>query len=146
MITAQRLIDEARLLVGTPWQHQGRTRFGVDCIGFIDLACRNGGLDLAQYCGIRDDRNYGRSPDPVLLARVERFCTRIERLTPGCLLFFQFPGDRLPRHFGLYTERDTVIHGESKIRRQVVEHGYRAHWVRWTHSMWLLPGVKYDLP
>ena len=146
MITAQKLIAEARKLVGTPWKHQGRSMMGVDCIGFVDLAARNGGHDIAAHCGIQDERNYARAPDPVLLARVEKFCTQIHQPVPGCLLFFRFPGDRLPRHFGIFTERDTVIHAESKMRGQVVEHGYRAHWVRWTHSMWKLPGVIYDLP
>jgi len=145
MITAQQLIDEARKLVGTPWVHRGRTARGVDCIGMVDLAARNGGHNILQQCGIRGERNYGRKPDPALLAIVERYCQRIDRPIPACLLFFQFRGDRAPRHFGIYTERGTVIHAESKARGQVVEHGYRAHWVRWTHSIWLLPGVEYDL-
>lgn len=146
MITPQQLIDEARKLIGTPWRHQGRTTSGVDCIGLVALATRNAGLDLAAVCGVRDERNYGRRADPRLYALVEKHCTRIDAPIPGALLFFKFKGDRAPRHFGIYTERDTVIHAEAKVRGQVVEHGYRAQWVTWTDSIWKLPGVSYDLP
>jgi cell wall-associated NlpC family hydrolase len=144
VITAQQLIDEARTLIGTPWRHQGRTRRGVDCIGLVTLAAKNAGLDIMKLCGIRPPANYGRDPDPRLFALVEQQCTRISAPVAGCLLFFQFDSDKHPRHFGLFTDAGTVIHAESKTRRQVVEHGHRAHWARWTHSLWLLPGVRYE--
>lgn len=145
MITAKRFIDAARELVGTPWRHQGRSKAGVDCIGLIVLSTANAGLDLATLCGVSDERNYGRLADPRLYALVEQHCEKVDEAIPGSLLFFQFPGDSYPRHFGIYTERDTVIHAEAKVRSRVIEHGYRGRWLTWTHSVWKLPGVIYDI-
>lgn len=142
MIAPAELIAQARSLVGVPWRHQGRSEFGVDCIGFVSLSMRRAGLDLAAYLGIRDVTNYSRRADPELYRRVSMYCQRIAEPRPGCLIFFQFDGDRAPRHFGIFTERDTVIHANA-MQQQVVEHGYRAQWLRWTHSRWLLPGVDY---
>jgi cell wall-associated NlpC family hydrolase len=144
MITPQQLIDEARKLVGTPWRHQGRSKLGVDCIGLVLLAAKNAGLDLVKFSGAPVPTRYSRHPDPQLYDTVQRYCTRIESPVPGCLLFFKFDADKHPRHFGIYTEQGTMIHAECKTRMQVVEHGHRAHWDRWTHGAWLLPGVSYE--
>lgn len=141
MIPAQQLIDESRKLIGTPWKHTGRTTRGVDCVGMVLLAAKNAGVDLAQY-GVRDQAVYGRGAQPLLLEKVEQYCKRIAEPVPGCLLFFRFYNDRHPKHFGIYTERDTMIHADTK-RGLVVEHGHRAHWKSQTHSCWLLPGVTY---
>lgn len=142
MITAQQLIDEARKLTGTPWKHQGRSRRGVDCVGMVLLAAKNAGLDLTKN-GVTDERKYGRGAQPLLLERVEQYCTRIESPIAGCLLFFEFYGERHPRHFGVFSERETMIHADAK-RGMVIEHGHRAHWIDRTHSVWKLPGVRYE--
>jgi cell wall-associated NlpC family hydrolase len=142
-ISSQALIDEARRLRGVPWIHQGRTRLGVDCIGLVLLAARNAGLDLPNHLGIRLPANYSRSPSIDLFSLVERHCIQVDTEVAGALLFFQFDRDKYPRHFGILTESGTMIHAEAKTRSQVVEHGYRAHWLRWNHSIWKLPGVEY---
>lgn len=145
LITADQLVAQARMLCDVPWRHQGRGKNGVDCIGLVVTACKNAGLDLASYLNISDDHSYGVLPSPELLERVQRYCTPIEKEIPGCLLFFSFPGDRHPRHFAIYTASGTMIHATSGEGR-VVEHGYRGHWLRWTRSKWLLPGVAYASP
>lgn len=142
--TASALVAAARELCGTPWIHQGRTSKGVDCIGLVSLAARNAGLDIFKFCGIKEPRNYQREPDPKLFELVNQCCERISQPVPGSLLFFKFKRDLYPRHFGIFTEAGTVIHAESKARRCVIEHGYRAHWLTWTHSVWKLPGVRYE--
>lgn len=145
VITADQLVEAAVSLRGVPWRHQGRTRSGVDCIGLVDLACRTAGLNLAEHLGITDVTNYGMMPTGELLARVKQYCTKIETEVHGCLLFFSFPGDTSPRHFAVYNKSNhgTMIHAIAN-HEKVVEHGYRGHWLKWTDSKWLLPGVKYD--
>ena len=143
MIEASALIAEARKLKGVSWKHQGRSVAGVDCIGLMVLAASNLGLDLFGVCGLRDRRNYARKPDPAMFALIEKHCTPTTELVPGSLLLFRFYAEPHPRHLGLLSDSSTVIHAEAKTRGFVVEHGYRAHWVKWTHSRWLLPGVKY---
>ena len=143
MTTAAEFIDAARRMVGTPWLHQGRTPAGVDCIGMVLESSRNAGLDLIAHLGIEDPKGYGRNPSPELLARVEQYGIPIDKPVPGCVIFFQFPSEKRPRHFAIYTERGTMIHADSR-RGKVVEHGYRALWVKWTHSLWLVPGIDYE--
>lgn len=142
-VTPAELIREARKLVGVKYKHQGRSLAGVDCIGLVALAALNAGVDVFAVSGIRDRRNYARKPDPAMFALIEQHCRPIAEPVPGCMIFFRFAGDSHPRHLGLYSDTDTLIHAESKSRSCVVEHGYRAQWVRWTDSLWLLPGVNY---
>lgn len=132
----QRLIDSARSLVGTPYLHQGRTPDGVDCIGFVALAARLAGVDLAAH--FSDPGRYGREPSPLFLAITERHSQRIEKPVPGAAILFVWGTQKWPRHVALYTERATIIHADAR-RRQVVEHGYAGVWVRTTHSIWVHP-------
>jgi cell wall-associated NlpC family hydrolase len=143
VITAEQLITAARGLKGVPFCHQGRTRFGVDCIGFLALTCKEAGLDLPGFMGLDFPRCYSRSPNPQSLALLSAHCTQILKPVPGCVFYFRFPGEDLPRHFGIFTG-DSVIHADGMSRRKVIEHGYRALWLKWTHSMWLVPGVDYS--
>lgn len=143
MITAQQLIDSARALVGVPYKHLGRSDSGLDCIGFVDVAANRAGLDVFRSHGIPRLARYSRRPDPRLFNLVSQHCERLDAPIPGALLLFEFDGDAYARHFALFTECQTIIHAESRMRRAVIEHGYRAHWVRWTDSVWKIPGVIY---
>lgn len=143
VITANQLIVAARGLIGVPFRHQGRTRLGVDCIGFLALACKDAGLDLPGFMNLPFPTCYSRDPSPQSLTTLAAHCTRIYAPVPGCVFYFRFPLEKLPRHFGIYTG-DSVIHAEAMLRKQVIEHGYRAQWLKWTHSMWLVPGVDYS--
>jgi len=140
-IPAQRLIDEARALVGTRYLHQGRNAAGVDCLGFITLAASRAGLDLWTPVG-GDRRNYSPSATPDFLAVVQQHATRVDAPVPGAMILFKWPGPSFPQHAAIYTERATIIHALMR-RRQVVEHGYRDRWLSITHSVWKIPGVEY---
>jgi cell wall-associated NlpC family hydrolase len=144
-VSTQSLISQVRLLVGVPFVHQGRSVHGVDCIGAIALAAINAGLDPEAATGLKDTRDYGRSATPQLLAMVSRSCTRVRQAEAGLLILFRFPDERDPQHFAILTDRRTVVHADAKQGR-VVEHGYRGLWLKWTHSLWRIPGVAYDAP
>lgn len=142
IITADQLIASARSLQGVPFRHQGRTRFGVDCIGFVLLACEEAGLDLHKVIKHIPTR-YGRSPDVPSVEILSKHCARVYKPVPGCVLVFRFHTENIPRHFGIFTG-DAVIHADGTSRKQVIAHGYRAQWLKYTHSMWLIPGVDYS--
>jgi cell wall-associated NlpC family hydrolase len=139
MIAAQTLIDEARTWVGVPFLHQGRSRHGVDCAGFVVSLMRNAG-ELPP--GFTDVSNYARRPSTELLALVSRYCMRASREAPGLLALIRWPKDTMPSHVALLTG-PTLIHCYER-RRAVVEHSYRGSWQRDTHSLWSLPGVLYE--
>jgi cell wall-associated NlpC family hydrolase len=142
VITADQLITAARSLKGVPWHHQGRTKNGVDCAGFVDLATKTAGHDMEEYLGQRAPKNYSRSASPVLLELTAKYGERISKPCPGCLVLFKFDGEIHPRHYGIVTYDGYVIHANS-MHGGVMEHGLRAQWARWVHSYWKIPGVLY---
>lgn len=119
----------------------GRSESGVDCGGLIDLATRNCGLDLASYLGGVRRPGYSRRLSPELIELTQRYASRTSNPVPGCVVVFRFPGEGYPRHYGICTEYG-VVHADAK-RGCVVHHGLRAHWLKWVHSYWLVPGVDY---
>lgn len=140
-ITSKQLIYSARGLKGVPWKHQGRSVFGVDCIGLVALSFEKAGVDLPSLLGLQDSRNYGRNAHPEMLRLVRETCESISTPIDGCLIVMKFPGEEYPRHFGIYAQGN-VIHADSRSRC-VVEHGYRGIWKRCEHSLWKIPGVSY---
>lgn len=141
MIAAKDLIAQARALVGVPWRHQGRSEFGVDCIGLIDLSFKRAGIDWAKLVGVVDRRNYGRGAQPDLLRLVKEHCEPTYQPVDGCLIVVKFPHDPYPRHFGIYASGN-IIHANA-VAGRVVEHGFRGVWKRCQHSLWRIPGVVY---
>lgn len=139
-ISVERLIAHARALIGTRWLHQGRTVDGVDCIGFVALAARKAGVDLTRY---EDHRKYGHGPSPLFLQTVQEHSQRLDAPVPGAGILLRWGTEPYPRHAAIFTERGTIIHAHARCG--VVEHGYRAMWVRQTHSIWKIPGVAYEL-
>lgn len=139
MITVPALIEEARSWVGVPYLHQGRSRLGVDCAGFLVALMRGAGELPSDF---RDVRNYGRRPNGELEALVARHCVRVPTAASGLLVLIQWRGHSRPSHTALLTG-PTMIHCYER-RRAVVEHSYRGMWIRDTHSLWRLPGVKYE--
>lgn len=138
MIDAQQIQAEARRWVGVPYVHQGRTRFGVDCIGLI-ICVRCAIEEWAS--GKAETRNYARVPkDALLLQRFEQHCTRIERPEAGCVILIKWPAAKTPAHAGFWCDGN-IVHAYQRADR-VIETGYRAHWLRDTHSLWRLPGVR----
>lgn len=138
MITVDDLIAEARTWVGVPFVHQGRTRYGVDCAGFIVAMMRSAGALPADF---RDVSNYARRPNGELLTLVSRHCSRTHAETAGLLVLIRWPRDDQPSHVALSTGA-TLIHCYQR-QRAVVEHGFRGPWKRDAHSLWKLPGVMY---
>lgn len=141
MIEPAELIEQARAWLGVPFRHQGRGRTGVDCAGFLVALMKASGELPAQYV---EPANYGRTPVRELIEVVRRYCTPVARAPgfPGALVLIRWPRDRQPSHVGLCTG-DTLIHCYQR-EGGVVEHGYREPWSRVTHSLWRLPGVRYE--
>lgn len=55
-MNAQLLINAARRWLDVPYQHQGRTRHGVDCLGLLVVLARE--LGVSDY----DEAAYSRNP------------------------------------------------------------------------------------
>lgn len=137
MTTPQDIVFEARKLVGTPYQHQGRLAgVGVDCIGVPILVARELGL------GDFNDLEYGREPDGSLLPKIKGVCQPIE-IQSGVLLIFKISS--VAQHCGILSEIDKNVYGlihAWDIADKVVEQRL-GDWRKKIVGIYAFPGVDY---
>lgn len=137
MITSVDIVKSARSWLGVPFLHQGRSRHGVDCIGYVSALC----AELGEFTPLDNlPHNYARNPQALLLDAIRMLC-KPATLETGCLILMQWPHARYPSHAGIYTGT-SMIHCNEAVGR-VVEHGYSTPWPERTASLWRLPGVTY---
>lgn len=138
MIAPAQVVDNARSWLGVKFMHQGRTRNGCDCLGFI-AACMNelGSPTLLDNLPV----NYARDPQALLVSGLKEL-TREIPLEAGALILFQFPRTAYPSHAAIYTGESMIHSHEPNLK--VVEHGYRAAWLKYTRGIWALPLVVYS--
>jgi cell wall-associated NlpC family hydrolase len=109
------VVNAARSWIGTKFQHQGRTRAGVDCAGLLIVVAQDLGYPVV------DVRDYGRQPDPsrmggALGEQMDRIS--IGKVEQGDVLWLAWKRD--PQHLCIVTDLG-VIHSYEAIGR-VVEH------------------------
>jgi cell wall-associated NlpC family hydrolase len=138
MIQTQDLISQAREWMGVRFLHQGRTRFGCDCLGFIAGVLHELGSEV-----LLDNlpRAYGRNPQALLKAGLGGLTHELTSLEAGALIVVQFPQAKYASHAALYTG-ESIIHQFESVGK-VTEHGYRGAWVKQSDSVWALPLVVY---
>lgn len=133
-----RIINEARSWIGTPWRHIGRNRKGLDCIGLGVVVAREVGL--TNY----DVTTYGRDPTPGLIEHFRRVAVEIPimQAMPGD--FYVIKDGPYPYHVAFCSERDGIphiIHANAR-RRMVIEEPYTDYWQSLTIHAFRLKGVK----
>ena len=136
--TPDEVIRVARTWVGVPFQHQGRARTGIDCVGLPIVVLQ----ELGAIEGNFEITDYSRRPNNGNLEqRLIAHCTRLPEPVPGCLIAIQW--DRTLAHVALHTDKGTLIHALERYGK-VVEHGFRGLWrTRYAQGSWALPGVRY---
>ena len=111
------IVALAKTYLGVPWRHQGRTKYGIDCVGLPSTVGKQ--LGLHDY---PDDVNYQKiSVGADLFKPFEEHCNRIRNLAdlkPGDIVIFKDPV--FPQHVGLMSSNVNVIHAKV-TRRKVVE-------------------------
>lgn len=138
-ITPADVVASARSWVGTQYRHQGRGKTGVDCIGLLVVVARE--LDLFEPETFIP-ANYSRRPqDGLLERRVAQVCVQTLSPVAGCFALIHWSHTGPAAHCAILTG-ENMVHSYQKVG-EVVEHGYRHPWPRFTHSLWLLPKVAY---
>lgn len=121
------LVLEARSYLNVPWKHQGRTRAGVDCVGFLLNAFKSIGIVLLEI------RGYSRKPDGIALkAIMDKQPALItlrpdEKLIDGDVVLLKIKKD--PQHVCLVTDVG-MIHSYNGGEKKVVEHIFADFWKR----------------
>ena len=133
MTREKQIIAAARSYLGVPFQHQGRSRLGLDCLGLLvciarDCNLRQGGVLLSEC----DETTYGHYPDAHdLKRRLELVLSPCSSPALGSVVLLSHDG--AARHLGIvanYTasaEEYSLIHAYAPARC-VVEHRLDASW------------------
>lgn len=120
-MTRDDIVAAARSFMGVPFQHQGRTRAGIDCIGLV----LNVGWQLGFLPRDYDVQGYSRIPDGRLFAECDRLLVAIPAPVYGCVVTMRFDGE--PQHVGIVGEHKghpTLIHAlwdRDRKRSKVIE-------------------------
>jgi hypothetical protein len=116
------LISNAKSFVGTPYLWGGRTRFGIDCSGFVQLLFKEMGIVLK-----RDAK------DQVLQGRA---VNSMADVVAGDLAFFANASGKVT-HVGLLDGTKKIIHSSGQVRvDRVDEKGiFNADLNRYTHDL-----------
>ena len=135
---SEKVVQTARTLIGTPYQHQGRTPgVGLDCIGLVIAVGHQ--LNLFSY----DYTNYSRDPDGQLVTKIEEHCQKLPSLTEGAIAVFKLSA--IPHHVGIISKfrgNWGLIHAyqnTSKVR----EHEFIKWWQDKLIGVYKLPNVDY---
>jgi cell wall-associated NlpC family hydrolase len=126
MTTRAEIVSAARLLIDTPYLHQGRKpgpNGGTDCIGVPVLTVRALGLKPQTW----DITGYRRIPDGHSLMRHlrEEMAAEVSQadMQPGDLAVFDW--GRFPHHVGIIGDYElgglSLIHADNR-NKKVVEH------------------------
>ena len=139
MISIDQLIETARGYLGVPYEHMGRSRRGLDCIGLFVVCAQDLGIP------VWDDLTYTLKVNPKhLLAGIEQYVERDRPrpiIEPGRMALMQFSGEAGITHTALITERG-ILHAYNK-RRAVVEHRLNDQWTKRIIRTYKINGVDY---
>jgi hypothetical protein len=135
------IIAEARKWIGVPYRHQGRGKFGIDCVGLL--------IEVAKGLGhpVNAPSAYSSMPQGYLLlnpCNVQLWKPARQAVIPGDLGVYWGWNQAEPQHFafiGEHAGRLTVIHSFSKYS-EVVEQAYNRLWVKKFHCLYNLPGTE----
>ena len=127
--THEQLIQDAKLFLSVPYLWGGRSVFGLDCSGFMQLIFKVNGLNIPR--------------DSHLQSQVGKTIHFLEEAQPGDLLFFDNEEGRII-HVGLLIDRKNVIHASGYVRIDPVDHYgiFNTHLGKYSHKLRVIKRLK----
>jgi hypothetical protein len=118
----QSLIQTAYMYLNTPYLWGGKTPFGIDCSGMVQMVYKLNGYSL-----LRDASQQATQGEALSF---------IEESEPGDLAFFDNEEGRII-HVGIIMEDNHIIHGHGKVRIDRLDHLgiYNIDTKRHTHKL-----------
>ncbi len=119
------LIHASKQFLNAPYLWGGRTVFGFDCSGFVQVVFKINGIGLPRDA--KDQALKGKSVE------------RIEDALPGDVLFFVNDKKEIS-HVGIYLEKDTIIHASISVKFDPVDQKgiYNADLKEYTHKLYCI--------
>lgn len=124
----ERLKDDALLLLNSPYQWGGRTPFGIDCSGFVQLVYKLNGIQLPR--------------DASQQAKMGQALSFIEEAEEGDLAFFDNEEGTIT-HVGILLNGNRIIHASGKVRIDKLDHQgiYNQEINDYTHRLRLISKI-----
>jgi gamma-D-glutamyl-L-lysine dipeptidyl-peptidase len=116
------ILELANSYLGTPYLWGGRSPFGIDCSGFVQIIFRMIGVNLQRDAS--QQVNSGKTVD------------FIENALPGDLAFFDNEEDRII-HVGILQSKDKIVHASGEVRTDRIDHHgiYNEKELKYTHKL-----------
>lgn len=112
----------ARNYIGTPFRHQGRTKWGLDCVGLIIKVAHD--LNITDF----DYTNYTEIPDSKEMRYyLNKYMFRIPTNMQQAGDIFYMSFTKTPQHLAIYTSTNTIIHSAS-VFKGVIEQSFSKYW------------------
>jgi hypothetical protein len=127
----QQLIEDAMLYMNAPYLWGGRTPFGIDCSGFVQMAYKLQGIKI-----LRDASQQATMGEVIsLLAEAE----------PGDLAFFDDLEGNIT-HVGMLIDRHRIIHCSGNVHIDTLDHEgiYNESLQKYTHKLRLIKRLLRD--
>jgi hypothetical protein len=121
-LAKQSIIDDAMLFLNAPYLWGGRTPFGIDCSGFVQMVYK-----LKKIRLLRDASQQALHGEPL------NFVSEAE---PGDLAFFDNE-EGIITHVGLMIDKHRIIHASGNVHIDPVDHMgiYNEREKRYTHRL-----------
>ena len=122
MSAKQKIIDDAMLYLNAPYLWGGRSPFGIDCSGFVQMVYK-----LHRVKLLRDASQQAKSGEAL------NFVSEAE---PGDLAFFD-DEDGTITHVGMMMDKHRIIHASGNVRIDSIDHQgiYSLEEKKYTHKL-----------
>jgi hypothetical protein len=119
------VIEDSLIFLNAPYLWGGKTPFGIDCSGLIQIVFKVNGIEL-----LRDAAQQATQGETISL---------LDEAEPGDLVFFDNEEEKII-HVGLFIEKDKLIHASGKVRIDTVDHEgiYNQELKKYTHHLRLI--------
>lgn len=127
-VMVQSVIEDAMIFLSAPYLWGGKTPFGIDCSGFIQVVYKANGVEL-----LRDSGKQASQGETISL---------MDEALPGDLVFFDNE-EAVITHVGMIIEQGKVIHASGKVRMDSIDyHGiYNKELNKYTHNLRLIKRI-----
>lgn len=125
------MADYALTFLNTPYLWGGRSPFGIDCSGFVQLVFKMAGIKIPR--------------DAAIQATQGQTIHLINEAMPGDLLFFDNDEKQIT-HVGMLVNEGHIIHAHGKVRIDLVDHNgiFNRETRRYTHSLRIIKRIRPD--